>query len=409
MEITGSPHRLATGLRVAARRTDSPVEYLGVAVNVGSRDDGPGRHGLAHFIEHCLFKGTPTHSATAILNALERVGGELNAYTTKEETMVYAIVPAGNMRRATALIADIVENSHFPDQELDREREVVGDEIDSYLDVPADAILDDFEEYLFPGDPALGHNILGSRRELEGFDSAVCRDFLTRNYTAGQMVYFYSGPMDPEKVVRVAERCFSTLTRPDTPRRRGARWQDVGAFTRSDAKDSHQSHTVTGMATPGMMDPRRHALALLTNVIGGPGMNSRLNLALRERRGLVYTVEAGLSLMSDIGIFTVYYGCDPGDAARCLRLTRGALARISREGLSPAALAAAKRQYEGQFIVATANGEQSALSLGRHVLYHDTMPSIEKTIDNIRAITADDVRRVAALFGPERLSTLTFQ
>ncbi|MDE6859670.1 MAG: insulinase family protein [Duncaniella sp.] len=395
---------LPTGLRMVAVRRESAVEHCGVAVNAGSRDEASDRYGLAHFVEHTIFKGTRKRRAWHILNRMETVGGELNAYTTKEETLLYSTFPAGNLARAVELISDLVADSQFPQAEIERERLVVADEIDSYLDVPSEGILDVFDELIFAGTP-LAHNILGYKESLEGFDTAVCRGYLERFYTPGEMVFFYSGPEKPERVFRMAERYFVPLDRADMGRDRcvppvAARFDEVRHI------DSHQAHTVLGARVGGMSSHDRYALALLTNMLGGPGMNSLLNVALRERRGLVYTIDAGTTLMSDTGLFTVYFGCDSEDVARCVRLVEGVIARLADGALTPRRLEEAKKQYAGQLTVASVNSEQGAISMARGTLYRGRAMTSAEVVEAIRGVDAADIRRVAESLTD--LSRLTF-
>ena len=399
-------HTLPSGLRMVHRLTPGATEYCGVAVGAGTRDEPEHLHGLAHFVEHTIFKGTSQHRASYILNRMESVGGELNAYTTKEETMVYAVMPRGNYRRATALIAELVIDSEFPQREIDREREVIADEIDSYLDTPSEAVYDDFEDLLFAGSP-LGHNILGTRDSIAGITSADCRRYLTDHYTADNMVYFYSGPETPERVFTYAGRMFASLpataSRPQrTPLATTGRFD----IRRTDSA-SHQAHTVIGTRVPGLHSPDRYAMALLSNILGGPGMNAQLNVALRERRGLVYTVESSVTLLSDTGIMAIYFGCDPDDTDRCLRLVAQCIDRLTDRWLTPRHLDAARRQYLGQLAVSSDNKEQMALSTGRSMLCYGTVPDAATTRDRILAITADHLRTAAAALAPDRLSRLT--
>lgn len=384
---------LGNSLRVVTRRNGSPVAHFGVAINAGSRDERPGEYGLAHFVEHTIFKGTRRRRAWHILNRMELVGGELNAYTTKEETMLYSTFPAGNLERAADLIADLVEDSQFPAVEIDRERLVVADEIDSYLDVPAEGIFDDFEDLIFAGSP-LGHNILGNEKELEGFSTDVCRGYLTRFYTPGEMVVFYSGPETSAKVLRTVEKCFRSLTRPDTPRGREVPVV-VPEFDQERQIDSHQAHTVMGARVPGMLDSGRYAMALLTNMLGGPGMNSLLNVALRERRGLVYTIDAGTTMMSDTGLFTIYFGCDREDVGRCRRLVNNVIGDIADKGVTPSKLAEAKKQYLGQLAVASVNTEQNALSMARSTLYRGSVVTSAQVRAEIEAVDVARLRDCA--------------
>ncbi len=400
-----SYHTLPNGLRMVHRRCDSPVEYCGVAVNIGSRDELPGQFGLAHFVEHTIFKGTRHRKAWHILNRMEAVGGELNAYTTKEETMLYSIFPAGNLRRAVELLSDLILYSEFPTVQIDRERQVVADEIDSYLDSPSDAVFDDFEDMIFAGS-GLGHNILGTREDIATFSSDVCRDYLKRFYTPGEMVFFYMGATPPDKVFRTAGNFFASLHHDTVPRSRN----DVRPLQPFDStKDSgnHQSNTVMGALIPGLYDPNRFAMALLTNMVGGPGMNSLLNVEVRERRGLVYTIEASSALFTDTGLFNVYFGCDHDDVARCRRMVTNTIDRLAQTPLPVYRLDKAKKQYLGQLTVASESREQAALSAGRATLLYGRARTPREVIDSINAISPEDILESAQSLTAAPLSTLT--
>lgn len=382
------------------------AEHCGVAVRAGSRDERPEHYGLAHFVEHTIFKGTMRRRSWHILNRMERIGGELNAYTTKEETVVYTTYPAGHLERAVDLVADLVENSQFPTVEIDRERQVVADEIDTYLDIPSEGIFDDFDELIFAGSP-LAHPILGSRESIDRLTTDVCRNYLDEYYTPANMVFFYSGPEKPDHVVRVASRCFrkdphgsliprSGPTPPVPPKADVVK--EIG---------THQAHTVLGARIHDMYSPRRHAMALLTNILGGPGMNSLLNVALRERRGLVYTVDASASLLSDAGLFTIYYGCDTGDVDRCRRIIEGIIEKQASECMTQRHLEEARRQYIGQLTLASTNTEQRALSMARAMLFRGEVIPSARHLEAIRAITPADLREAAgALIGMSRLTLL---
>ena len=391
---------LSGGMRVVMHlRPDSVAEHCGVAVRAGSRDEAPDHYGLAHFVEHTIFKGTLRRRSWHILNRMERIGGELNAYTTKEETVVYTTYPAGYAARAIDLLADLVENSQFPTAEIDRERQVVADEIDSYLDIPAEGIFDDFDEIMFAGTP-LAHPILGSRESIERLTTDVCRRYLDEYYRPDNMVLFYSGPEKPERVIRMAERCFmrrsatgaaaigilppAPLVIPPAP---ADEIREIG---------SHQAHTVLGARVHDMYSPDRYASGLLTNILGGPGMNSLLNVALRERRGLVYTVDASTSLLSDAGLFTIYYGCDREDVDRCRRIAGNILSRMASERMTQRRLDEARRQYLGQLALASTNTEQRALNMGRSTLLRGRAVTSAEHLEAIRAVTPEDLRTAAA-------------
>ena len=402
MDINEQQYHYATlsgGLRVVMHhRPGNVAEHCGVAVRAGSRDESPCHYGLAHFVEHTIFKGTLRRRAWHILNRMERVGGELNAYTTKEETVVYTTYPAGYVERAIDLVADLVENSQFPAAEIDRERQVVADEIDSYLDIPAEGIFDDFDELAFEGTP-LAHPILGSRESIDRLTSEVCRRYLHDYYRPDNMVFFYSGPEKPERVIRLAERCFHhraadgsvTASCDTTPVP-----AQTGPFDTVRETGTHQAHTILGTRIHDMYSPDRYATALLCNLLGGPGMNSLLNVALRERRGLVYTVEASTALMTDTGLFTIYYGCDPEDVERCRRLVTDIIGRLANDSMSQRQLEDARRQYIGQLTLASTNSEQRALNMARSTLLRGSVIPSDVHLEHIRSLTPYDLRRAAA-------------
>lgn len=405
MEKTSVVFELDGGMKLLCRRAPLVLEYFGVDVNDGSRDETAGRFGLAHFVEHTIFKGTLNRRACHVINRMEAVGGELNAFTTKEETNVYAIAPKGNLDRAVELIADLVINSTFPAAELEREREVVRDEIDSYLDTPSEAVYDDFEDLFYAGSQ-LGHNILGTDRDLDTFDSAVCRNYLTNNFVAPRMVAYYLGPEEPEKVLRRVKTRFAPLPVSGNAINR-VKPAPAASFNLRRNTDSHQSHTVLGAAIPGINAGDREAISLVTNILGGLGMNSRLNVSLRERRGLVYTVEASTTLFSDCGLFNIYFGCDPDDRDRCLDLVFKELTKIADQPLTPRALAAAKKQYLGQLLVSSENLEQIILSGARALLLTGRVRPLDEIRESIEAITPATLQEAAAMLRPELCSVLS--
>lgn len=400
--------RLANGLRIVHRRTPNARSgILGVAVRAGSADEGPDEYGLAHFVEHTIFKGTQRRSSWHIINRMEAVGGELNAFTTKEETVIYSIFPSGGAARAAELIADLVCNSRFPSAELEKERNVVADEIDSYLDSPADAVFDDFEDMLFAG-RGVGHNILGTRQTLAGFDSAACSSWLRRFYVPSNMVLFYSGAQSAARIAALAAKYFGSMAPGEAARRpEAAMASSSGPFSKHKIIDSHQNHCVTGIEVPGLYSDERHSVALLANLTGGPGMNSLLNVALRERRGLVYSVETSTSMFSDCGMMAVYFGCDPEDSKRCSALTLDVFRSIADGKLSASRIEKAKKQYIGQIILASDNRENNILAAARTTLFRGAPSSIEATAEAIQSVSADGLRMLAADFA-DRASSLTF-
>lgn len=404
MDKSYSLHTLSNGLRVVYSRRNGNVAYCGVAVNAGSRDEDALHYGLAHFVEHTIFKGTRRRRAWHILNRMELVGGELNAYTTKEETLVYSVFPSGNMERAVELISDLVLNSVFPAKELEKEKEVVAEEIHSYRDTPSEAIYDDFEDLIFKGGE-LGHNILGTADCLANIGTNECLDYLKNLYVPANMVLFAVGSIPDDRMFRLAERYFSPMHHCEQ-RKPHIYVPAAPAFDICSNTGSHQAHTLTGAATFGMHDSRKYALLLLNNLLGGPGMNSTLNVAIRERRGYAYTVESSVTLFSDCGLFSIYFGSDERNVKKCLRLIDSEIDRIASGGLRPAALEAAKKQFIGQLLVGSENLESNALTLGKGILNFGVVNTVDEVAAEIRAVTADGIREAAQMIGTR--STLTF-
>lgn len=402
-----SYHTLSNGLRLVHIHTATQVAWCGLAVNAGSRDDRPGQYGLAHFVEHTIFKGTTHRRAWHILNRMERVGGELNAYTTKEGTMLYSVFPRQHLGRAVELLADLVQWSVFPQEELDRERDVVIEEAASYRDTPSDAVYDDFEDLLFAGSE-LGHNILGRRDDLEHLTRDNCMHYLKTLYVPSNMAFFSVGPERPDRVFSMAERYLGGMNHAMAPVTRQVP-APVEPFKRVISIGTHQAHTIVGAPVPDMSHPLRYALMLLNNILGGPGMNSLLNVELRERRGYVYTVESTLSMLSDCGWMEIYLGCDPDDVRSSLRVIERITSRLSQDLLPVRRLDAYKQQYCGQLVVAADSTEFMAMRAGRGLLYHGQVTTIDETIDRIQAVTPEQIAQAAAFLHADRLSSLTFQ
>lgn len=398
------------GLRLVHLLTPrANVAHFGVAVRAGSGNElKPDEFGLAHFVEHTLFKGTLKRNSWHIINRMEAVGGELNAFTTKVDTVVYATFPKGSLRRAVDLISDLIVNSQFPTSELSKERQVICDEINSYLDSPADAVYDEFEDLLYAGTP-LGHNILGTIESVMAIDSEKCRRWLHDHYRPDNMVAFYAGPAGFDVVVKVLTPYIALLPPQSAKSAENGVVSDIIAAKTFDMTrniDSHQAHTVMGCALTGLSLAERTALSLLTNILGGPGMNSLFNVSLREKRGLVYNVESAVANWGESGImFTTYFGTDPADNDMCIKLVRNEIERLAEGLLSPRRLAAAKKQYRGQMIVARDNPESHIQSLARAILSRGQALTTAETDALIAAVTADDLRDMARRIMP--LSRLT--
>ncbi len=399
---------LSSGLRVIHLPSTSPVVYCGIGINAGSRQETAGEEGLAHFCEHTTFKGTRRRSSLQILNCLESVGGDLNAFTNKEDTVFYAAIQQEHFLRAVDLLTDIVFNSQYPPHEIEHEVDVICDEIESYNDSPAELIYDEFENLLFAGHP-LGHNILGTRERVLSFTSDDALRFTRRYYRPDNAIFFVYGNISFPRLVKNLEQ---KVLRPDVV----SASEDKAPYkalptaatpTPSSSDGHHQAHVMLGSKAYAWDDERRMPLYLLNNMLGGPAMNARLNLSLRERNGLVYTVESSMVSYSDTGCWSVYFGCDHHDVKRCLHLVHRELDRMMQHPLSERQLTAAKRQLKGQLAIACDNREQYALDFAKHFLHYGRERDITHLLQHIEAITASQLQDVAQqIFAPERLQQL---
>ena len=401
---------LGNGLRIIALPTSSPVVYCGYQINAGTANERPDEEGIAHFCEHVTFKGTARRTALDVINCLEQVGGDLNAFTTKTDTVYYSAILKDHLPRAIDLLTDIVFHSVYPQKEIDKEVEVICDEIESYNDSPAELIYDDFENLVFHGHP-LGHNILGKADRIRKFTTEDALRFTHRHYRPENAVFFAYGDIDFDSLLRLLEKENGTKVtkvgetdKPDTtvlPALNGYEPQTVRAD-----KHTHQAHVMIGNRAYCVHDRRRMALYLLNNILGGPGMSARLNLALRERCGLVYTVESSMVSYSSAGIWSIYFGCD---ADECMRLVRAELDRFMSVPLTADELSVAKQQIKGQIGIACDNRENLALDFGKGFLHYGWKKDITALYRDIDAITADEVQAVACdLFPEERLTKLIY-
>ena len=400
-------HTLDNGLRMVHVMRNSPVAWCGLAVNAGSRDEIDGHYGLAHFVEHTIFKGTKRRSSTRINNRMEQVGGELNAYTTKESTMLYCIFPGEHIERAIELIADLVENSIFPEHELATELEVVLEEVASYRETPSEAVYDDFEDMLLAGSQ-LGHNILGEERQLRLLTAGHCLDWLKRLYVPSNMVFFSLGNTSPDKVFKLAEKYFGILSH----HKKGGKRKAPSLVTpqrKIVELGLHQSHTIVGARVPGMYDNDRFAMSLLNNILGGPGMNSLLNVSLREKRGLVYTVESSMVSFTDCGMIQIYLGCDHEKLKKALKLIENTIDSLAQTPMSEQRLDSYKRQYCGQMLIASDSAEVAAMAAGRGLLYYNSVSTLQENIDCILSVTPSQLQQAAQQITIDRCSILTFK
>ena len=417
-------YTLDNGLRIIHLPSDSKVVYCGYQINAGTRNEEPGEEGLAHFCEHVTFKGTERRKAWHILNCLESVGGDLNAYTNKEGTVYYSAILKEHIARAVDLLTDIVFHSVYPQAEIDKEVEVICDEIESYNDSPAELIYDEFENIIFKGSP-LGHNILGTAEQVRSFKAEDALRFTRKLYRPNNAIFFAYGDIDFKKLLRLLKKSFLSEER----RVKSEKFNSPEAQTQFNIqhstfntqhsfegqtivmqKNTHQAHVMIGTRAYDVNDSRRMPLYLLNNMLGGPGMNAKLNLALREHNGLVYTVESTMVAYGDTGIWSIYFGCDEHDVKRCLRLVRKELDKFMQKPLSEAQLKAAKKQIKGQVGVACDNRENFALDFGKSFLHYGWEKNVDRLYEQVDEITAEQIQAVAQeLFDKDRLTTLIFR
>ena len=408
-------YTLDNRLRIIHLPSDSKVVYCGYQINAGTRNEEPGEEGLAHFCEHVTFKGTERRKAWHILNCLESVGGDLNAYTNKEGTVYYSAILKEHIARAVDLLSDIVFHSVYPQAEIDKEVEVICDEIESYNDSPAELIYDEFENILFKGSP-LGHNILGTAEQVRAFKTEDALRFTQKLYRPDNAIFFAYGDIDFKKLVRLLQRALAddesvvNLAEEKLPKNYPSVGDGIAGQTIVMQKNTHQAHVMIGTRAYDVNDDRRMPLYLLNNMLGGPGMNAKLNLALREHNGLVYTVESTMVSYGDTGTWSIYFGCDEHDVKRCLRLVRKELDKFMQKPLSDAQLKAAKKQIKGQIGVACDNRENFALDFGKSFLHYGWEKNVDRLYEQVDEITAAQIQAVAQeLFDKDRLTTLIFK
>ena len=427
-------YTLDNGLRIIHLPSDSKVVYCGYQINAGIRNEEPGEEGLAHFCEHVTFKGTERRKAWHILNCLESVGGDLNAYTNKEGTVYYSAILKEHIARAVDLLTDIVFHSVYPQAEIDKEVEVICDEIESYNDSPAELIYDEFENIIFKGSP-LGHNILGTAEQVRSFKTEDALRFTRKLYRPDNAIFFAYGDIDFKKLVRLLKKSFLSEERRvkseettfgdrrerqfNSPEAQAQFNIQHSTFNTQHSfegqtivmqKNTHQAHVMIGTRAYDVNDDRRMPLYLLNNMLGGPGMNAKLNLALREHNGLVYTVESTMVAYGDTGVWSIYFGCDEHDVKRCLRLVRKELDKFMLKPLSEAQLKAAKKQIKGQVGVACDNRENFALDFGKSFLHYGWEKNVDRLYEQVDEITAEQIQAVAQeLFDKDRLTTLIFK
>ncbi len=400
-------HTLPNGLRIILQHTTSQVAYAGYAVNAGTRDEDADNPGMAHFIEHMLFKGTERRKAWHILNRMEHVGGDLNAFTNKEEMVVYCSFMLQDFPRAVELLTDLVFHSVFPEREMEKEREVIIDEIKMYEDTPAELIFDDFEDLIYSGHP-LGRNILGNEESLRGYGKQHADAFYHRYYRPDNMIFFVLGNFRLEQVVRQVERWTAGTSYPPVEM---SRQQPplIAPVRKQVCKQTHQAHVMLGGRAYDGQSTQRVALNLINNLLGGPGMNSRLNVSLREHRGLVYEIESNYTPYTDTGTFCIYFGCDHQDVGRCISLVEKELHLLCDHPLSDSQLRAAKKQLIGQIGVSSDNHESLALGMAKTYLHYNRFVTSQEAFQNIELLTASQLQQVAQeILSPQNLSVLCY-
>ena len=399
-------HTLSNGLRLIHKPDTMAVTYCGMVINAGSRDETETEQGMAHFVEHLLFKGTAKRRSGHIINRLENVGGELNAYTSKEETVVYAAVLNEHLDKAMDLIGDIVFHSTFPQKEIDKEKIIVIDEIQSYNDSPSELIYDDFEEILF--DYPIGHNILGKAELLEQYQSTDTKSFVDRFYLPGEMVFFVLGNIKEAKLLRWAEKFLVNGSNRESNHNRVS----PGMYkpeSRSYKKDTFQVHYMLGNRCYDMRHADRIGMYLLNNILGGPGMNSLLNLSLREKNGLVYNVDSVYQPMTDTGMWTVYFGCDADNFKKCERLVKQELRKLREEKISESQLKKYKLQLLGQMAISMEQKENHAIGLGKSLLRYGKVDKMEIIRERIMSVNSEKLQEIARqVFDESQLSTLKY-
>jgi predicted Zn-dependent peptidase len=402
-------HLLPNGIRLVHQQIDSPVAHCGVIVNTGSRDESENQQGIAHFVEHLIFKGTIKRKAHQVLSRMEDVGGEMNAFTTKEETCIHTSFFNNYYARAFELMADTIFNSIFPEKEILKEREVIIDEINSYKDSPVELMYDEFEELIFEGNP-IARNILGTEASLNSYTRAQLIDFYKNNYNTTEMVVTSIGNISFDRILNYFTSYFSSYAYKERSFHRiKYNFANFKAKKIVLEKKTYQSHCILGTQAYNNMEEKRLVLHLLNNLLGGPGMNSRLNMALRENKGLAYNVESNYGTYSDVGIVNIYFGTDKADLDQCTSITLRELKKLREVKLGSIQLLRSKRQLIGQIAIAAENNENTMLSNGRSILIFDRIESLQEVTDKIEKITSEEMRDVAnEILDDRKLSTLIY-
>ena len=399
---------LSNGIRLVHQYVDSPVSHFGIIINTGSRDEAMLEQGMAHFIEHTIFKGTVNRKSFHILSRLEDVGGEMNAYTTKEETAIHASFLTEYYQRTIELFSDILINSTFPDHELKKEKEVIIDEINSYNDSPSELIFDEFEELIFEGHP-IGRNILGTPENVKAFTREDIQCFMEKNYNTDQMVICSVGKITDKRFLHLADRYFSIF--PEN-RRTFCRPKFTGYTPRFKTveKETFQAHCLIGGLAFDVLHANRIGLVLLNSILGGQSGNSRLNLALRERNGIAYNIETSYTAYSDTGTITIYFGTDKDNLDKAISLIKHEIKILQNKALGDIQISKAKKQLVGQLAMSQENHEDLMLTLGKSFLTYNKMEDLESIYKRINAVTPSLLMDIAnEILDFDRLSVLIYK
>lgn len=400
-------YTLPNGIRLIHKPTDSPVAHMGVIINTGSRDEEPHEHGLAHFIEHSVFKGTRKRRAFHILSRIEDVGGELNAYTTKEETTLFSTFLSEFYDRTAELLSDILFNSSYPEKELQREKEVIIEEINSFKDSPSDLIFDEFEEMVFDGHP-IARNILGTKENITTFNRNSIIQFIQKNYHTDQMVISSVGKISFKELIKLIEKYFGIAGMKTGINGRN-RFKNYIPKNKIVEKNTFQSHCILGNIAYDVMHPKRITMVLLNNILGGQAMNSRLNLTLREKKGIAYNIESGYTPYIDTGLFNVYFGTDHDNLEKATDLVLKEFKLIREKKLGIMQLSKAQKQLMGQIAISTENHEDLMLSIGKSFLLFNKVEAVESVFKKIETITRDDIQEIAnQILAPENISRIVY-
>ncbi|MBQ5843500.1 MAG: insulinase family protein, partial [Alistipes sp.] len=403
-------HNLPNGVQIVHRKTSSPVVYVGIMVGAGTRHEQANENGMAHYIEHCVFKGTEHYTARQIINHIEGIGGEINAYTTKEETTFYAATLSNHFRTTLHLLADMVMRPTFNKKETDKEVTVILDEIESYNDSPSELIYDDFENMVFEGS-SLAMPILGTKKTLRRISKSpeIALNWMQQHYRPERMVLFVQGNVTTKQVISAAERELGEVTHISSLSSYSSHSSMPSATTRTYKRHTHQTHIMLGSHAYPIGHQKQLTMYLLNNILGGGSMSSRLYLSLREKYGLVYNIDSQAVPLSDTGYWNIYLACEPQHKDQCLELCHKELKQLRDTRLTSAQLQRALRQLEGQMAISAENQENNALAMAKQMLYHHHAPAWQEVFAKVKEISSGQLQEVAnEVFAPEKIYTLLY-